>query len=366
MTQVPLNDLSRIEPLIQEQILGDIGEILRAGSFLKGRFTEALESQLSLMFNNYSITCVANGTDALFIALSALGVGPGTRVATVANAGGYTTGAALRLGALPLFIDVNPNTAQMSASSLRTHLHADNRVAVVVATHLYGLIGEIAEIANICREFDIPLIEDCAQSFGASLEGKLAGTFGDAATFSFYPTKNLGAFGDAGAVATRTPEFTQKVQSTAQYGWGNRYSVELLNGVNSRIDEMQAAALVRQLPLIQKHNKVRRDIVHQYSQALTSTRKMIMHEDERFVGHLAVMLTDSRESDRSQLASLGIATGVHYPIADYEQLAWRETLGIVQLPNTDKLQQRILTLPCFPSMTSSEINQVVAAIARLD
>ena len=366
MAQVPLNDLSRVDPLIQEQVLGDIGEILRSGSFLKGRFTQALESHLSHMFGNSLITCVANGTDALFVALSALGVGPGTKVATVANAGGYTTGATLRLGALPVFIDINPNTAQMSASALRTQLHSDQQVAVVVVTHLYGLIGEIAEIAKVCREFDLPLVEDCAQSFGASLEGKLAGTFGDAATFSFYPTKNLGAFGDAGAIATRDLVVTQKVQSIAQYGWGTRYSVELSNGVNSRIDEMQAAALVRQLPLIQRNNDIRRDIVHKYSQALTSTRKIVMHDDERFVGHLAIMLTDSRESDQSQLASLGISTGIHYPITDNEQPAWKELLGDVQLPNTDKIQQQILTLPCFPGMTSSEINQVVTALAQLD
>ena len=366
MAQVPLNDLSRVDPLIQEQVLGDIGEILRSGWFLKGRFTQALESHLSHMFGNSSITCVANGTDALFIALSALGVGPGTKVATVANAGGYTTGATIRLGALPVFIDVNPNTAQMSASALRTQLQSDQQLAVVVVTHLYGLIGEIIEIANICREFDIPLVEDCAQSFGASLDGKLAGTFGVAATFSFYPTKNLGAFGDAGAIATRDIEVAQKVQSIAQYGWGTRYSVELSNGVNSRIDEMQAAALVRQLPLIQRNNDIRRDIVHKYSQALTSTRKIVMHDDERFVGHLAIMLTDSRESDQSQLASLGITTGIHYPITDNEQPAWKELLGDVQLPNTDKVQQQILTLPCFPGMTSSEINQVVTALAQLD
>ena len=136
MPQVPLNDLSRVDPLIQEQVLGDIGEILRSGSFLKGRFTQALKSNLSHMFGNSSITCVANGTDALFIALSALGVGPGTRVATVANAGGYTTGATLRLGALPVFIDVNPDTAQMSANALRTQLQSDQKVAVVVVTHL--------------------------------------------------------------------------------------------------------------------------------------------------------------------------------------------------------------------------------------
>jgi dTDP-4-amino-4,6-dideoxygalactose transaminase len=365
MAQVPLNDLSRVPASVQSLILNDVAEILKSGSFLKGRFTKELEFQLGEMFASSVATCVANGTDALYIALSSLGVTRGSKVATVANAGGYTTGATFRLGAIPVFIDVDTETAQMSAISLRTTLIAE-KISVVVLTHLYGLVGDVVEIANICKEFNVPLIEDCAQSFGAKIGDQPAGTFGDISTFSFYPTKNLGAFGDAGAVLTRRRDLAQKVQSIAQYGWGDRYSVDLENGVNSRIDEIQAAALLRQLPFIESQNLKRRQIIQRYQAALSLPRRMIMSNENNFVGHLAIMVTNSRDSDRKFLNDLGIATGVHYPITDNEQPAWKELLGDVQLPNTDKVQQQILTLPCFPGMTSSEINQVVTALAQLD
>jgi dTDP-4-amino-4,6-dideoxygalactose transaminase len=269
------------------------------------------------------------------------------------------------LGATPVFIDVDTETAQMSAISLRNTLIVE-KISVVVLTHLYGLVGDVVEIANICKEFNVPLIEDCAQSFGAKIGDQPAGTFGDISTFSFYPTKNLGAFGDAGAVLTRRRDLAQKVQSIAQYGWGDRYSVDLENGVNSRIDEIQAAALLRQLPFIESQNLKRRQIIQRYQAALSQRRRMIMSNENNFVGHLAIMVTNSRDSDRKFLNDLGIATGVHYPITDNEQPAWKELLGDVQLPNTDKVQQQILTLPCFPGMTSSEINQVVTALAQLD
>ena len=318
MAQVPLNDLSRVDPLIQSLLLSDVAEILNSGSFLKGRFTKTLESHLGEMFGSSAATCVANGTDALYIALS-----------------------------------------------LRDILIRE-KVSAVVLTHLYGLVGDVIEIASVCKEFAVPLVEDCAQSFGAKVGEQPAGTFGDISTFSFYPTKNLGAFGDAGAVITPHLELAKKVQSVAQYGWGDRYSVDRVNGVNSRIDEIQAAALLRQLPFIDNQNLIRREIIQRYQAALSQRRRMIMSNENNFVGHLAIMVTNSRDSDRKFLNNLGIATGVHYPITDNEQPAWKELLGDVQLPNTDKVQQQILTLPCFPGMTSSEINQVVTALAQLD
>lgn len=365
MAQVPLNDLSRVDPLIQSLLLSDVAEILNSGSFLKGRFTKTLESHLGAMFGSSVATCVANGTDALYIALTALGIGGGAKVATVANAGGYTTGAVLRLGASPIFVDIDCDTAQMSVTALRNILISE-KVSAVVLTHLYGLVGDVVEIASVCKEFAVPLVEDCAQSFGAKVGGQPASTFGDISTFSFYPTKNLGAFGDAGAVITPHLELAKKVQSFAQYGWGDRYSVDRVNGVNSRIDEIQAAALLRQLPFIDNQNLIRREIVQRYQAALSQRRRMIMSNENNFVGHLAIMVTNSRDSDRKFLNEMGIATGVHYPITDNEQPAWKELLGDVQLPNTDKVQQQILTLPCFPGMTSSEINQVVMALAQLD
>jgi dTDP-4-amino-4,6-dideoxygalactose transaminase len=317
------------------------------------------------MFASSVATCVANGTDALFIALSSLGVTQGSKVATVANAGGYTTGAAFRLGATPVFIDVDTETAQMSAISLRNTLIVE-KISVVVLTHLYGLVGDVVEIANVCKEFNVPLIEDCAQSFGAKIGDQPAGTFGDISTFSFYPTKNLGAFGDAGAVLTQRRELAQRVQSIAQYGWGDRYSVDLENGVNSRIDEIQAAALLRQLPFIESQNLRRREIIQRYQEVLSRPRRMIMSDQTNFVGHLAILLTDTRDSDKNILGELGVATGIHYPIADYLQPAWRDRASDVTLPATENIQRQILTLPCFPAMTEAEIDQVVNALKTLN
>ena len=364
MDQVPLNDLSRVEPSVQSLLLNDVADILKSGSFLKGRFTKELESHLGELFTSSVATCVANGTDALYIALTALGVTQGSKVVTVANAGGYTTGATLRLGALPVFADVDTETAQMSAISLRDILKAES-ISAVVLTHLYGLVGDVVEIASLCKEFNVPLIEDCAQSFGAKIGDQPAGTFGDISTFSFYPTKNLGAFGDAGAVLTRGPELAQKVQSIAQYGWGDRYSVDLVNGVNSRIDEIQAAALLRQLPFIESQNLKRRQIIQRYQAVLSLPRRMIMSDHTNFVGHLAIMLTDTRDSDRHNLSEMGVATGIHYPFADYLQPAWRGKVSGASLPATENIQRRILTLPCFPAMTEPEIDQVVNALESL-
>ena len=365
MALVPLNDLSRVDQSVQALVISDIAEILKSGSFLKGRFTKELESQLGEMFASSVATCVANGTDALFIALSSLGVTQGSKVATVANAGGYTTGATFRLGAIPVFIDVDTETAQMSAISLQNILIAE-KISVVVLTHLYGLVGDVVEIANVCKEFNVPLIEDCAQSFGAKIGDQPAGTFGDISTFSFYPTKNLGAFGDAGAVLTQRRELAQRVQSIAQYGWGDRYSVDLENGVNSRIDEIQAAALLRQLPFIESQNLRRREIIQRYQEVLSRPRRMIMSDQTNFVGHLAILLTDTRDSDKNILGELGVATGIHYPIADYLQPAWRDRASDVTLPATENIQRQILTLPCFPAMTEAEIDQVVNALKTLN
>ena len=362
---VPLLDLKAQHATIRDEVVAAVMDVVDQQAFILGDPVAQLECSVAgLSHVKYAVGC-ANGTDALYIALSALGVGRGAKVATVANAGGYTTGAMLRLGASPIFVDIDCDTAQMSVTALLNILVSE-KVSAVVLTHLYGLVGDVVEIASVCKEFAVPLVEDCAQSFGAKVGEQPAGTFGDISTFSFYPTKNLGAFGDAGAVITSHLELAKKVQSVAQYGWGDRYSVDRVNGVNSRIDEIQAAALLRQLPFIDNQNLIRREIIQRYQAALSQRRRMIMSNENNIVGHLAIMVTNSRDSDRKFLNDLGIATGVHYPITDNEQPAWKELLGDVQLPNTDKVQQQILTLPCFPGMTSSEINQVVTALAQLD
>ena len=365
MDQVPLNDLSRVPSTLKARILEDISSIIESGHFLKGPFTAGLEEQLSNRHGGATAVCVGNGTDALFVALSALGIGAGSRVVTVANAGGYTSGAALRLGARPTMVDIEVATAQMSVTSLESVLSNQGDVDAVVATHLYGMVGEIGAISELCARYRVPLVEDCAQSFGSVVDGRPAGTFGVMATFSFYPTKNLGAFGDAGAVISSDKDLAARVASLAQYGWSQRYSVDLRNGTNSRIDEIQAAILLRQLTQLDEDNTRRRRIVGAYQEALRGGRRMIHANDERFTGHLAILLSDSRDSDRALLESSGVSTGIHYPIIDTDQTAWRGLIDGPDLPGTRHVQERILTLPCFPAMTDVEIERVSDALRRL-
>jgi len=343
-----------------------VSGIIARGSFLKGAYTTELEQRLSAGFENRPVLGVANGTDALYLALCAAGVAAGSGVVTVANAGGYTTGATLRLGGRPLLVDVDRANAQMSADSLVDVLASHSDVAVVVLTHLYGLVGDVERIQSICSDAGVTLIEDCAQSIGAIVGGRPAGTFGQLATLSFYPTKNLGAFGDGGAVVCATRELHDQVQSLAQYGWVERYEVTHPFGINSRIDEIQAAVLLELEPLLASNNQRRREIVAEYGGAISGERYFIADESPRFVGHLAVMVTPTREADAAQLGAAGIGTGVHYPIPDHLQLAWRDSVSMAAaLPVTEWLAGAVLTVPCFPGMTDEEVASVATVLASL-
>ena len=365
MAQVPLNDLSRTDAATTANILRSVADIIDRGAFLKGRFTAELEQRLASRLDGRSVLAIGNGTDALYLALRALGIGNGHCVATVANAGGYTSGATLRLGASPVFVDVDRLTAQMSRDALEQLLDDQPGVAVVVLTHLYGLAGDVHAVRSLCDQRGIALIEDCAQAMGAAVDGRPVGTFGDIATLSFYPTKNLGAFGDGGAVVCATPEMRQRVAQLAQYGWGTRYEVTVPGGINSRIDEIQAAVLLEAERDLDAMNERRRAIFSRYAAALPETRYMIGDDTERFVGHLAVMVTEDRSADVARLTAAGVSTDIHYPISDHHQPGWEGMVSRSDLPNTDWLVPRILTLPCFPAMSDDEVDQVTGALASL-
>ncbi|MCW2749987.1 MAG: DegT/DnrJ/EryC1/StrS aminotransferase, partial [Aeromicrobium sp.] len=238
-------------------------------------------------------------------------------------------------------------------------------VAAVVMTHLYGLVGDVERIRTLCDERGVVLVEDCAQAMGAIVDGRPAGTFGDAATISFYPTKNLGAFGDAGAVVSSTSEIHERARSLAQYGWGERYEVTLPGGINSRIDEMQAAVLLEMEASLDLHNQFRRDIVERFAGCVSGDRYFITDSSPRFVGHLAVMVTPTRSADAQQLLSAGVASGVHYPIADNCQPGWKGLVPAASLPVTEWLCDSVLTVPCFPTMTEAQIDLVAAALSAL-
>ncbi|MBI4883344.1 MAG: DegT/DnrJ/EryC1/StrS family aminotransferase [Actinobacteria bacterium] len=365
MARVPLNDLSRTDAATASNIVRAVADVIDRGAFLKNRYTAELEQRLSNRLAGRPVLGVGNGTDALYLALRATGVGVGRRVANVANAGGYTTGATLRAGGSPVFVDVDPRTAQMSRAALATVLEATPDVVAVVLTHLYGLVGDVQVIRSLCDERNVTLIEDCAQSMGASVDGRSVGTFGDIATLSFYPTKNLGAFGDAGAVVCATPDLHERVSVLAQYGWGQRYEVTVPGGINSRIDEIQAAVLLEAERLLDAQNERRRAIVSRYAAAVQGERYLLAEQTERYVGHLAVMVTEQRSEDAKRLDASGVGTGIHYPISDHRQPGWETAVPRAELPNTDWLVDRILTLPCFPAMSDDEVDQVADALASL-
>jgi aminotransferase EvaB len=237
-------------------------------------------------------------------------------------------------------------------------------VKAVVVTHLYGLaVPEIALIADHCARKGVALLEDCAQAHGAQIDGKRVGTFGDAASFSFYPTKNLGALGDGGAVVTSNPRLAEKVRSLRQYGWTAKYRVEVPGARNSRLDEIQAAVLSAFLPHLDGANRRRREIAARYSTLIRHPNIVVPEErGADYVAHLYVVRSERRDALREYLRELEIASDIHYPIPDYRQPVFGEHFADIHLEATECLANEILTLPCYPEMSDEEVDRVIAVV----
>ena len=310
---------------------------------------------------------LASGTDALELALRAGGVRSGDEVITVANAGGYTTTACLTIGAIPVYIDVDRTSAQLDSDEIEPAL--SSKTKAIVVTHLYGVMNDVAmlrsAVSSLCRE-DVIIIEDCAQAHGAMLGSDKAGSLGNAAAFSFYPTKNLGAVGDAGAIVSSDFGFADRARKLRQYGWDRKYHSVVEGGRNSRMDPLQAVILSEQLPTLPAVTATRRRICEIYSQNVRNGWAVIHSEGTDFVGHLAVLIApnpSAREKALLDLTERGIGCDVHYPILDCDQPAWQgkaRTSG--KLAVSRLLTQHILSIPCFPEMTNDELEQVVDAI----
>jgi aminotransferase EvaB len=365
MTTVPINDLSRWDNAEREQINARIQDVVKSGYFMLGSNTKELEEQLGQRLGGMNVVCVGNGTDALTVSILGLGLQAGDKIVTVANAGGYSTGAILRVGCTPILVDVDSTTAQMSPDTLREVLAHHSDIKAVIVTHLFGLMAEIAEISAITTEHKVFLIEDCAQAIGASVDGREAGSWGDASTFSFYPTKNLGCLGDGGAVAFRRDADLTRGRRIAQYGWSERYVISDENGFNTRLDEIQAVVLLERLKSLQSNNEIRRAIVRKYSEALPTTHRMIWQDNESYVGHLAIVIGPNRSHIQKVMSENEVGHGIHYPLTDNQQPAWKKYFSGASVPNCVELAEQIVTVPCFPGMTEPEIVQVCAALSSL-
>lgn len=357
-----INDLKLHSEKLRVLTDAAIARVLDRGWFVLGPEVNAFEAQFAQYIGVAKSVSLANGTDALELALRAIGIGKGDQVATVANAGMYTTTALIAIGAQPFFIDVDQASRTTTLQECERALAAG--VKAIVVTHLYGRAApDINAIAALCARHKIPLVEDCAQAHGAKVDGKMVGSFGDIACFSFYPTKNLGALGDGGAVATNNLQLAETVARLRQYGWSSKYEVTLGNSRNSRLDEMQAAILSEFLPLLDSWNERRREIAKRYAALIKNPAVQLpVFNGEDYVGHLYVIETTNPDGLRAHLKANQIASEVHYPIPDYKQPVFGEQFSSIKLPITETLAATILTLPCYPELTDAQVSQVAEAV----
>ncbi len=364
---IALNDLLRQTTALRSELATSVNRVLASGWYILGRECAAFESEFAAYCGVAHCISVANGTDALELGLRSLGIGPGDTVATVANAGGYSTSAIRAAGAEPLYIDIDPSTMNMSAADLAARMTGAERA--VIATHLYGRMANLPALLESTRRAGVPLVEDCAQAHGATIGGKKAGSWGAVGCFSFYPTKNLGALGDGGAVTTNDGRLAERVKSLRQYGWSSRYRCPEY-GRNSRMDEMQAAILRTKLPHLDGWNARRREIAAAYSGALAGQPVECPGEfGEDYVAHLYVIRCQARDHVQAALKARGIATDVHYPVPDHLQEAARRARGraaaTAQLPVTEQAAGEILTLPCYAELADDEVTAVIGALRSL-
>jgi dTDP-3-amino-2,3,6-trideoxy-4-keto-D-glucose/dTDP-3-amino-3,4,6-trideoxy-alpha-D-glucose/dTDP-2,6-dideoxy-D-kanosamine transaminase len=340
-----VNDIRRQNGAIRHEIDMAIGRVLDRGWYILGPEVRAFEEEWAAYCGAAYCVTVGNGTDALELALRALGIGADKRVATVANAGMYGTTAILRAGATPEFVDVEPDSMVIPTMVMPTMLMPPNAAGsadAVIVTHLYGHVATPPPGVHV--------VEDCAQAHGKKLQGH-------AACFSFYPTKNLGALGDGGAIVTNDESYAAELRALRQYGWTSKYNSARPGGRNSRMDELQAAILRAKLPYLNEWNRRRAEIASRYDTGLGVTTP-----DGSF-NHLYVLRSRDRQRMRDHLAERQIATDVHYPIPDHRQPSVAEAItAAVSLPVTERLCEEVFTLPLFPEMTDADVDRVIEAV----
>lgn len=371
-------------PLVDE-INEAINVILSNSSFIGGASVSHFEAGFAKYLGVQEVIGVGNGTDALWLALVANGIGPGDAVITVPNTFIATVEGITRAGAHPLFVDIDLETANLSPAALNEflsdqcvvddgghlrHVQTGTRVAAVLPVHLYGLPANLQAISEICEQHQLTLVEDACQAHGAKIrvngDWKRAGTFGAAAAFSFYPGKNLGAIGDAGAVVTNNPESAAKMRELRNHGSMEKYIHNTAHGWNARLDAIQAAVLSIKLGYLDDWNERRRQIAEWYREGLAGLRIELPYEppDHQHVYHLYVIRVEDREGLRKELHSRGIETGIHYPIPLHLQKAY-DSLGyqVGTFPNAELSARTILSLPMHPYLSREQVNQVCQACA---
>ena len=359
MTRIAFNDLGRHTSAHRDALLGAMTRVLDRGWFVLGPELAALEKSIAEFCGASHAVGVANGTDAIELGLRALGIVCGDEVIVCANAGMYSTTALRAIGAKPVYVDIDPASFNIDPACVAVAITSQTRA--IIATHLYGRMADMPALRKIADDAGVALLEDCAQAIGARIDDRRAGAWGDAASFSFYPTKNLGALGDAGMVTCRDSDVADRLRRLRQYGWASKYVAVEGPARNSRLDEMQAAILSVQLPLLEGWNERRRAVARRYAEVKHPKLQHPNAQGADYVAHLYVIRTDARDSLRTHLEAHDITTDIHYPVLDTQQPAMKDFAG-VQLPESERATAEILSLPCYPELTDDEVERVCAAL----
>ena len=351
---VPFNVLAPGVEAIRRQLDAAIGRVLDRGWFLMGPELEKFEHEFAAYHGSgREAVGVGSGTDAIRIGLEALGIGPGDDVLVTANAGVPPVAALVATGARPVFCDVDPCTHTLDPEEIDRRVTPRTKAVVVV--HLYGHAADMMRILERARRHGLKVLEDCAQAHGARDDGRLVGTLGDAGAFSFYPTKNLGALGDAGALITADPAVAERARRLRMYGWRTRYLSETQSTV-SRMDEIQAAALSVKLRHLDRWNATRQRLAARYRANLEGAVELPPVDG---VFHLFVIRSPKRDALKAHLGDMGIGTDVHYPFPAHLQAPYLEFGGGPgSLPHTELLASEVLSLPMYPELPPDSVDYV--------
>ncbi len=365
MAGIPFLEMKAGYRAIAPEVQQAVNRVLERGWYILGPEVEAFEAEFATYIGVRHAIGVASGTDALVLALRACGVGPADEVITVAHTAVATVAAVELAGARPVLVDIDPRTCTMDAEAARKAITP--RTRAILPVHLYGQAADLAALLEAGREAGVPIIEDACQAHGADYQGRKAGSWGDLGCFSFYPTKNLGAYGDGGMVVTDNADLARRVRLLRTYGWEGRDN-SVLRGQNSRLDELQAAILRVKLARLDQDNVRRRALAAIYDAELTGIPQLTLPAEapgRYHVYHLYAVQSPVREAARRHLADAGIGTLIHYPTPVHLQPAYRD-LGYApgSLPASERVAAEVFSLPLYPELPADQVRAVAQELKR--
>ena len=365
MKTIPQNDPGAAYRALKPAIDEAVARVLNSGWFILGKEVTAFEQELAAWIGASHGIGVANGTDALVLALRALGVGPGTGVITVSHTAVATVAAVELAGGVPIVVDVDDLYCMDPVALDAALAKPPVPVKAIIPVHLYGQAADMAAIMAIAQKHNIPVLEDCSQAHGAALDGKTTGTFGAIAAYSLYPTKNLGALGDGGVLTTSDPVLAERVKALREYGWRERYISDIA-GQNSRLDELQAAILRVKLEKLTADNERRRAIGAIYDAGLKGAKVSlpVRRAGAAHVFHQYVLRSTRRDALKDAAKAQGVTTNIHYPMPVHLQPAYRGRIAIgpTGMARTEAMAREVLSLPMYPQMTDEDAQRVVEVI----